>query len=175
MYTGAVPAVHGIWEYIKPVIQIDTLFDAVIRADKKCAIVTCGAVYSMSKIFRKQDVAHYIMESDEQANAKALELIEDDKYDLLVVYNGSYDTATHATNRPESEEALAALRENISAFDKLAAATERYWAKYDTLIGFAPDHGNHIDEIEGRRWNHGSDMEEDVNIMHFYGIQPKTV
>ena len=32
MYTGAQPAVHGIQKYAKPVIKIDTLFDALIRA-----------------------------------------------------------------------------------------------------------------------------------------------
>ena len=35
MYTGAQPAVHGIRKYEKPVIRIDTLFDALIRAGKK--------------------------------------------------------------------------------------------------------------------------------------------
>ena len=128
----------------------------------------------MSKIFRKQDVKHYIQESDEQANIKALELIEEDKYDFLVVYNGNYDTQSHAT-MPESEEALAALRESIYAFDKLTAATKKYWAKHDTLIGFAPDHGNHKDKIDGRGWTHGSEMEEDINIIHFYGIQPDEI
>ena len=39
MYTGAQPAVHGIRKYEKPVIKIDSLFDAMIRAGKKCAIV----------------------------------------------------------------------------------------------------------------------------------------
>ena len=34
MYTGAQPAVHGIEGYVKPVIAIDTFFDALIRAGK---------------------------------------------------------------------------------------------------------------------------------------------
>ncbi len=34
MYTGAQPAVHGITAYAKPVIKIDTIFDALIRAGK---------------------------------------------------------------------------------------------------------------------------------------------
>lgn len=40
MYTGAQPAVHGIRKYEKPVITIDTLFDALIRAGKKPALIT---------------------------------------------------------------------------------------------------------------------------------------
>ena len=39
MYTGAQPAVHGIQKYEKPVITIDSIFDALIRAGKKPAIV----------------------------------------------------------------------------------------------------------------------------------------
>ena len=39
MYTGAEPAVHGIQSYTKPVIKIDTFFDAVLRAGKKVAIL----------------------------------------------------------------------------------------------------------------------------------------
>lgn len=40
MYTGAAPQIHGIMSYTKPVIKIDTLFDALIRAGKKPAIVS---------------------------------------------------------------------------------------------------------------------------------------
>ena len=40
MYTGAQPSVHGIQKYEKPVITIDTLFDALLRAGKKPAIVS---------------------------------------------------------------------------------------------------------------------------------------
>ena len=39
MYTGAQPEVHGIRSYVKPVITIDTFFDAMIRAGKKIALV----------------------------------------------------------------------------------------------------------------------------------------
>ena len=39
MYTGAQPEVHGIQAYEKPVIAIDSLFDALVRAGKKVALV----------------------------------------------------------------------------------------------------------------------------------------
>jgi hypothetical protein len=35
MYTGAQPSVHGIQKYEKPVIKIDTIFDAFIRAAQR--------------------------------------------------------------------------------------------------------------------------------------------
>ncbi|MEG2457007.1 MAG: alkaline phosphatase family protein, partial [Clostridia bacterium] len=39
IYTGATPEEHGICHYEKPVLKIDTLFDALIRAGKKPCIV----------------------------------------------------------------------------------------------------------------------------------------
>ncbi|MCL2517690.1 MAG: alkaline phosphatase family protein [Oscillospiraceae bacterium] len=181
IYTGAPPKVHGIQTYERPVIKIDTIFDAVIRAGKKCAIVTNVHVCSMSEIFREREMDYFTFGSEEYANTsksdllklaneKAMQLIGEDKYDLLCVYNGNYDSVSHAT-WPESEESLAAMRDNITAFAEFAAATEKHWAKHRTLIGFAPDHGHHRDEITGRG-THGTDLEEDINIIHFYGIQP---
>ncbi|MEI6578309.1 MAG: alkaline phosphatase family protein, partial [Eubacteriales bacterium] len=39
MYTGTLAEVHGIEKYEKPVVTIDSLFDALIRAGKRVAIV----------------------------------------------------------------------------------------------------------------------------------------
>ena len=50
MYTGAQPNVHGIQKYEKPVITIDTIFDALVRAGKKVAIITYARC-SISRIF----------------------------------------------------------------------------------------------------------------------------
>ena len=49
MYTGAQPCVHGIQKYEKPVIKIDTLFDALIRAGKKPAIVSFDPFHKFIK------------------------------------------------------------------------------------------------------------------------------
>ena len=49
MYTGAQPEVHGIQKYEKPIITIDTIFDALLRAGKKCALITHGKC-SLSRI-----------------------------------------------------------------------------------------------------------------------------
>ncbi len=84
MYTGAQPAVHGIQKYEKPVIQIDTLFDAMLRAGKKCAILATERC-SMSKIFLERDMDYYIFGTVDQVNAKAAELILEDRYDFLAV------------------------------------------------------------------------------------------
>lgn len=168
MYTGALPEVHGIRRYEKPVIRIDTLFDAVIRAGKRAAIVG-DPQCSLSHIFLEREMDYFRLETIEEINEKALQLIEEDKYDLLVVYNGNYDSIMHK-NGPESEVSLDALKDNIRSFDRLCTRIKQCWGAHDTLVSFAMDHGCH--EIDGGCGSHGLDMTEDLNILHHYGIFP---
>ncbi|NJD01227.1 MAG: hypothetical protein FIA99_01200 [Ruminiclostridium sp.] len=169
MYTGAMPEVHGIKTYEKPVVRTDTLFDALIRAGKKPAIVST-ANDSISQIFLERTMNYFIFDTPDECNQKALELIEQDEYDLIVVYNGNYDAAMHCFS-PEGAESLEVLKQNISMFDTIAIATRKAWEKHNTLISFLTDHGCH--EIDGKLGSHGLDMPEDMNIIHFYGFQPK--
>ena len=166
MYTGAEPSVHGIQSYTKPVIRTDTVFDALIRAGKKPCIVSTGND-SMSRIFLEREMDYYIVDTPDEANAKAAALIEEDRHDLIAVYNGNYDSTMHKFG-PESREALDALRHNVRAFDTLANEVRTHWQAHKTLIAFAPDHGCH--EIDGDCGSHGLDMPEDMNIIHFYGL-----
>lgn len=166
MYSGAYPETHGIRRYEKPVLKIDTLFDAVLRAGKKCCIVG-DMQCSMTHIFRERDMDYFALDTIEEINAKAAELISEDKYDLLCVYNGNYDSTMHKTG-PESAPSLEALRQNVQAFDAFTAQIQRQWRSHRTLLGFAMDHGCH--EIDGGCGSHGLDMPEDLNIHHFYGI-----
>lgn len=166
MYTGAQPSVHGIQSYTKPVIRTDTVFDALIRAGKKPCIVSTGSD-SMSRIFLEREMDYCIVGTPDEANEKAAELIAQDRYDLIAVYNGNYDSTMHKFG-PESVEALDALRHNVRAFDALAQEVRTHWAAHRTLIAFAPDHGCH--EIDGACGSHGLDMPEDMNIIHFYGV-----
>ena len=166
MYTGAGPSVHGIQSYVKPVITIDTLFDALLRCGKKPAIVSTSND-SMSKIFLCRDMDYYIYDSIEEVNSKAAELIREDKYDFIAVYNGNYDTVMHKYG-PESSEALLELSNNVKAFCEFDSMIEQNWKKHNTLIGFAMDHGCH--EIDGGCGSHGLDMKEDINIVHLYKI-----
>ena len=164
MYTGAQPEVHGIRRYEKPVIRIDTLFDAMNRAGKKCAILgdqTC----SMGKIFLERDMDYYIFETLPEINAKAAELILEDRYDFIAVYNGNYDARMHKTG-PESVEALAEARINSHIFAMFHSLIKEHWKAHRTLLGFAMDHGCH--EIDENCGAHGLDMPEDLNIVHSY-------
>ena len=169
MYTGAQPAVHGIQAYAKPVIKIDTIFDALLRAGKKPAIVATAGD-SMSKIYLEREMDYYFYDSVEKVNAKAAQLILEDKYDFIAVYNGNYDSCMHKTG-PESADALGELRTNARIFGLYYETIAEHWKNHNTLLGFAMDHGCH--EIDGDCGSHGLDMDEDLNITHFYKILPK--
>jgi predicted AlkP superfamily pyrophosphatase or phosphodiesterase len=168
MYTGAQPAVHGIQAYVKPVITIDTLFDVLLRNGKKPAIVST-AKDSMSKIYLEREMDYYIYDTVEEVNAKASQLIMEDTYDFIAVYNGNYDSVMHKFG-PESSEALGELRANARTFGVFFEMIKTYWGKHNTLVGFAMDHGCH--EIDDECGSHGLDMEEDLNITHFYQALP---
>jgi len=169
MYTGAEPAVHGIRSYAKPVIRIDTIFDALIRAGKKCAIIGDPAA-SLSHIFLEREMDYFRFETIEEINQKAMELIARDEHDLIVVYHKNYDSIMHK-NGTEAEVSLQALKDNIRDFDLFARAIQEKWINHDTLIAFAMDHGCH--DIDGGCGSHGLDMPEDLNIIHFYGVYPR--
>lgn len=169
MYTGVLPEVHGIQGYAKPVITVDSLFDSLPRSGKKVALVAVTNS-SMSMIFQNRNIDYYLTPYDDSATEKGLELIAEDKYDLVVVYNQEYDDMIHETT-PESPRAMDALKHHIRDFDRLTSAVREHWSGYDTLVCWATDHGNHVD------WRghgtHGEYRPGDINVMHFYGIYPK--
>lgn len=166
MYTGAEPEIHGIQSYTKPVVKTDSVFDVLIRNGKKPCIVSTGND-SMSKIFLEREMDYFIVETPDEANEKALELIKEDKYDLICVYNGNYDGRMHRVG-PEGDEAIEALKHNVKAYETFAQAIKENWKNHKTLLGFAPDHGCH--EIDGGAGSHGLMMPEDMNIVHFYSV-----
>ena len=170
MYTGAQPEIHGIRKYEKPIIRIDTFFDAAIRAGKKIALLAQDGM-SMAKIYLEREMDYYIFPTVAETNAKAFELIVKDEYDIIILYNVNYDATMHKFG-PESLDALAELRANSHVFGILSHMVEEHWKNHNTLVGFAMDHGCH--EIDGGCGSHGLDMEEDLNIRHSYRVYPKS-
>lgn len=166
MYTGAQPEVHGIRKYEKPVIRIDTLFDALIRAGKRPVIIAVENC-SLSKIFLERDMEYYIYPKQEQVHAKAAELVLKDEHDFILVYDTTFDAVMHK-NGPEAPISLAQLHANAMAYGALSELVENHWQHHDTLVGFAMDHGCH--EIDGDCGSHGLDMPEDLNILHTYRV-----
>ena len=167
MYSGVLPTEHGIQKYEKPVLKVATLFDDMIAAGKRAAIVSTAGD-SISKIFLEREMDYFIYDSVAQVNEKALSLIEEDQYDLIVVYNGNYDGTMHKCGT-ESPQALEALRQNVCFYAELVDKIRACWPTHRVLYGFCPDHGCH--EIDAECGSHGLDMPEDMNVIHFYGIK----
>jgi len=176
MYTGAQPQVHGIQKYEKPVITIDTLFDAMIRAGKKCLIIA-NTNCSLDQIYRNRDMDYISVKKHFDINAAAAKAILEDKYDFIVCYNGNYDFWQHRFG-PESPEALAELKFNSITATTFARLIQENWTGHNTLFGFAMDHGSHeVPPFEKRpgliyRGTHGDEIPEDINILHRYQIFP---
>ena len=166
MYTGAAPEIHGIKKYEKPVLTIDTFFDALVRAGKKVALITYKEC-SLGLIYLGRDISYYHYPNGDisSVNAKAMELLFADEYDVIIIYNGNYDSEMHKSG-PESVNSLAELRLNGHVFSILSEIIKEKWKNHNTLIGFAMDHGCH--EIDGGLGSHGLDMPEDINVKHFY-------
>ncbi|NCA67195.1 MAG: hypothetical protein EOM87_03925 [Clostridia bacterium] len=169
MYTGTHNDMHGIFNNRNMKLTTDTIFDALARAGKKSAIVAVGHS-TMAKVFNNTAADVFPERYDSEVITKAVELIKNNEYDLVVIYNQQYDDSLHITH-PRSKFATKAMRTHIAAFELLCNAAEVYWQDYNTLVGFAPDHGAH------REWyglgSHGKYIPEDMNIYHYYGIQPK--
>lgn len=164
MYTGAAPSVHGIQKYEKPVIRIDSVYDALIRAGKKpCIIAVDGC--SLSRIFNERDMDYFYTESEEEAEEIGIQKILEDKYDFITIYNGFYDHTMHGT-RVEDPEALEVCQANCRSFGRIVRAVEE--TGYDTFVGFSTDHGCH-DNPDTGHGTHGTDMTDDLNVVHFYG------
>lgn len=169
MYTGAMPEVHGIRAYEKPVIHIDSLLDSLPRSGKRVALVAVEDS-SMAKIFAGRDVDYHIMPDDAAAVRRGAELIRADAHDAVIVYNQEYDDMIHATT-PGSEAAIAAAGRHVEAFARLADAAAEAWRDHPSIVVWAPDHGCHTD-WDGHG-NHGEFRDEDINVIHLFGALPE--
>ena len=171
MYTGAQPDVHGIAEYKKPILTVDTIFDAMIRAGKRCAIIA-AATCSIGSIFLNRDVDYYFAGEAAEANAVAARLIMEDQHDFIVCYNGDYDYWQHRDG-PEGLVPLATLKTNAQAFYTHQLLIKECWKNHNTLMGFAMDHGCHEINDPAKpqyKGTHYDDIPEDRNICHYYRI-----
>jgi hypothetical protein len=169
MFTGAGPERHGIRKYEKPVLSIDTVFDAFARAGRRAAIV---AVHdsSIDRIFRGRALDYFSEKYDPWVTEKALSLIAADRHDLIVAYHQEYDDVMHAVG-PVHPRALRGARNHVEAFTDLAAAFEASWARHPRALVFAPDHGAHPDPSTGGG-AHGTNAPADMDLAHFWAVRP---
>ena len=168
MYSGLQPAVHGIQSYVKPVLTVDTVFDDLPQAGRRVAIVSTEGD-SISLIFGGRDVDYFIFPTVAQCNRKALELIQENRHHLIVLYNGNYDHWMHRGG-PETPWSLHALKANISTYCALHDAIRQHWRSHNAALAFAPDHGCH--RQYGLLGQHGIDAPCDMHIRHFWRFFP---
>jgi predicted AlkP superfamily pyrophosphatase or phosphodiesterase len=167
MFTGALPEVHGIRMYEKPVLTCDTIFDALARAGKKVAIVAV-LNSSIDLVFRNRKIGYYSEEYDPQVEARVLKILNEANYDFILAYHQEYDDLMHAST-PRDPKALEAFRRHLRSFETLTSAFNERYASSNRVVAFTPDHGTHIDPDTGKG-AHGTDSPEDVNISHFWGV-----
>lgn len=165
MYTGLDPEGHGIQTYKRPQLTCDTLYDQLIQAGKKVAIVATDDS-TFLHIFAGRELDYFSCKNAIEIEEKALELIESDKYDFISIHTFDYDSAAHAYG-PESKEALNALCIEAEVFANVAQALEKFKDKHNILLSYSPDHGQHL--TDSGRGSHGSKLIEDMNILHFFG------
>jgi hypothetical protein len=163
IFTGAPPSVHGITEYKRPILTCETLFDALTVAGRRVAIVAVASS-SVDLIFRERAIDYFSEVYDPQVTARAVQLLEEDRHDVIVVYEQAYDDALHRAG-PLCEEAFAAARATSAEFAVLKRAFDRCWGRYDRALLIAPDHGAHATPTGG---SHGEDIAEDTMLHHFY-------
>ena len=165
MYTGLDPDGHGIKTYVRPQLTCDTLYDQLIKMGKKAAILAMEDS-TFLHIFKGRALDYFVAANAAEIREKALELIASDKYDLISIHTFEYDNAAHHYG-PESKEALNAVSIEAEVFDELAIELEKYTGRHRILLSYSPDHGQHL--TEGGTGAHGSTMNEDMNILHFFG------
>ena len=122
------------------------------RRWKKTALVAV-ADSSMAVLFQEREgIDYYILPYDGEVTDKAVALIQEGSYEVVVVYNQEYDDVMHRTF-PESEESLQALKNHIAAFDRLCTAAEESWDTEDSLVvwGHGPRHPHQRKRPRGPR------------------------
>jgi hypothetical protein len=169
MFTGAGPERHGIRKYEKPVLSIDTVFDAFTRAGRRVAVVAVQDS-SIDRIFRGRALDYFSEKYDPWVTEKALSLIAADRHDLIIAYHQEYDDVMHAVG-PVHPRALRGARNHVEAFTDLAAAFEASWARHPRALVFAPDHGAHPDPSTGGG-AHGTAADADMDLAHFWAVRP---
>jgi predicted AlkP superfamily pyrophosphatase or phosphodiesterase len=164
LFTGGTPQEHGIVKYDKPILTCDTVFDALIRAGKKVAIIAVKNS-SIDILFKNREIDYFSMDYDPLVSVKALELLQNNVHDVIVVYHQEYDDLLHDSGL-FSELAERALEHHAESWEMLVRKAKKAWTE-DFLVAFTPDHGGHIDPATGMG-DHGNDSPEDMELRHFF-------
>ncbi len=171
IFTGCPPEVHGIRQYKDKYnpnpIKVETLFDAFSKAGKKCAVIA-EKNCSIDLIFRGHQADFYTTKNSEESVATAKKLIQENNYDLIVCYDGNYDSTMHA-NGVFAEKSLEAMKDSIRYYTELVEVADQAWADKNYVSVFSPDHGAH--DVKEGKGTHGSDMACDAIVNFFYRLR----
>ncbi|MBI2518842.1 MAG: alkaline phosphatase family protein [Bdellovibrio sp.] len=164
LFTGGSTEEHGIKKYERPVLTCDTLFDAFVRAGKKVAIVAVAGS-SVDTIFKNRNIDYFSKTYDSLVTVQTLELLQQNKHDVIVAYHQEYDDLLHHTE-PFSPLAVKALQNHLETWEQFLPAAQQAW-KNNYLLAFTPDHGAHMDPSTNRG-DHNQDCPEDMQLRHFF-------
>ena len=171
IFTGCPPEVHGIRKYNDKYnpnpIKVETLFDAFSKAGKKCAVIAVKNC-SIDLIFRGHQADFYTTKNSEESVATAKKLLQENNYDLIVCYDGEYDSTMHA-NGVFAEKSLEAMKNSIRYYTELVDAADQAWAGKNYVSVFCPDHGAH--DAKAGKGTHGSDQASDAIVNYFYRLR----
>lgn len=175
MYTGLDPEKHGIRVYEKPKLTCATLYDTLLAAGRHPAIIAMPDS-SFLHIFAGRDMPYYEVKNNVEALEMAEKLMQEGECDVISIHTFEYDDYAHEDG-PESVPALDAAFREAQGFGKIADMVRRHWSAYDTLLGYMPDHGQHLVEPwepnpDHYKGDHGSFRTEDMNVLQFYGAIP---
>jgi len=166
MFSGAPPEIHGIRRYERPVLAINTLFDSLVKAGKRVALVAVKDC-SIDIIFRNRPLDFFSEPYDPEVTARTLELLRLDEHDFILAYHQEYDDLLHRTT-PYSPEAIAAAKRHADSLEILVKAAEKAWQGKRWVAAATPDHGGHI-RPDGRG-DHCDDIPEDMEVTHFWRL-----
>lgn len=172
MYTGLTPEEHGIRVYERPQLACETLFDTLLAAGRRPAIIAMPDS-TFLHIFAGRDMPYYEVRDNAAALKKAEELMKNGDCDVLSIHTFEYDDAAHDFG-PESERALEAARREVNGFTAVNNLLQAHWCGESVLTAYLPDHGQHAVEAwepnpHHYKGDHGSFRTEDMNVMQFYG------
>ena len=165
MFSGTLPDIHGINRYEKPVLTVDTIFDAMSGNGKKSTIIAVQNS-SIDLIFRERDIDYFSEIYDSEVIEKTVSVLKSNVHDFIVVYNQEYDDCLHRTT-PYSPECLEALNHHNRNFIRLFEEVRQTWDGENWLLVYAPDHGAHFDPVK-KAGTHGENIPEDMNLIHHY-------
>jgi len=171
IFTGCPPEVHGIQKYNDKYqpnpIKVETLFDAFTAAGKKPIIIASKGC-SIDLIFRGHKVEQITVQTSQEAVDATKKLLREGNYDLILCYDGNYDSVMHG-NGVFHEKSVAAMRDSIRWYMELVAVADEVWANQKHLTAFLPDHGAH--DLPSGKGTHGSAQTCDAVVQHFYRVK----